>query len=44
VRRLADGILNAQVREIGEMKVLVADLKAHPSLKRAPDLRPAPAQ
>ena len=41
VRRLADGILTAQVREIGEMKSLVAELKAHPTPPSAPDL-PAP--
>ncbi len=44
VRRLADGILTAQVREIGQMKVLVADLKAHPAPRNAPLLPPAPAQ
>lgn len=26
VRKLADGIIAAQVREIGEMKALIADL------------------
>lgn len=30
VRKLADGILEAQVREIGEMNALIADLEAHP--------------
>jgi len=30
VRELADGIIEAQVREIAEMKALIADLKAHP--------------
>lgn len=30
VRRLADGILEAQVREIREMNALIADLQAHP--------------
>ena len=51
VRKLADGIIEAQVREIGEMKALIADLKAHPLAKNAPDLTsyrdrgaPAPAQ
>src|SRR4051812_45912710 len=29
VRKLADGIIEAQVREIGEMERLIADLKAH---------------
>jgi uncharacterized protein (DUF305 family) len=27
VRKLADGIIEAQVREIGEMKALIADLQ-----------------
>ncbi len=27
VRKLADGIIEAQVREIGEMKTLIDDLK-----------------
>lgn len=40
VRHLADGILAAQVREISQMKALVADLKAHPPSKSAPTLRP----
>src|SRR3569832_736151 len=31
VRKLADGIIEAQVREIGEMERLIADLKAHPA-------------
>lgn len=44
VRRLADGILTAQVREIGQMKALIADLKAHPSAVNAPVLPPPPAQ
>lgn len=30
VRKLADGILEAQVREIGEMKDLLGDLQRHP--------------
>jgi hypothetical protein len=38
VRRLADGILTTQVREIGEMTDLVRDLKAHPVAAGAPDL------
>ncbi|SFI61217.1 DUF305 domain-containing protein [Caulobacter sp. UNC279MFTsu5.1] len=42
VRRLADGILTAQVREITQMKALVADLKAHPPSKTAPTLPPPP--
>ncbi len=51
VRKLADGIIEAQVREIGEMKQLIADLEAHPVADNAPDLpsyrqrgAPAPAQ
>ena len=40
VRRLADGIIAAQVREIGEMKQLVADLKRTPPPADAPDLAP----
>ncbi|HWU12799.1 MAG TPA: DUF305 domain-containing protein [Caulobacter sp.] len=43
VRQLADGILDAQVREIAGMKALIADLKAHPTPKTAPALAPAPA-
>lgn len=38
VRKLADGIIAAQVREIGEMKALIGDLQRNPP---APDL-PAP--
>lgn len=38
VRRLADGIIDAQVREISEMKRLIARLEAHPSPRGAPDL------
>ena len=30
VRKLADGIIEAQVREIGEMKSLIADLESKP--------------
>jgi len=41
VRKLADGIINAQVREIGEMKKLIADLDRNPSPADAPDLPPA---
>lgn len=36
VRKLADGIIEAQVREIGEMKTLISDLKQHPAT--GPDL------
>lgn len=42
VRQLADGILTAQVREIGQMKALISDLKAHPPPEGAPDLPPPP--
>lgn len=38
VRRLADGIIDAQVREIAEMKRQIARLKAHPVTSDAPDL------
>lgn len=38
VRHLADGIIRAQVKEIGEMKALVADLDRNPPPKDAPDL------
>jgi hypothetical protein len=38
VRRLADRIIEAQVREIGEMKALIADLERNPPPKGAPDL------
>ncbi|SFP91863.1 protein of unknown function [Bradyrhizobium sp. Ghvi] len=42
VRKLADGIIEAQVREIGEMKNLIAELKAHPAPADAKDLPPRP--
>lgn len=42
VRRLADGIIEAQVREIAEMKILVADIKRNGSRGTAP-LPPIPA-
>ena len=38
VRLLADRIIDAQVREIGEMRVLVADLSRNPPPADAPDL------
>ena len=41
VRKLADGIIEAQVREIGEMKQLIADLERNPRPADAPDLKPA---
>lgn len=40
VRELADGIIKAQVREIDEMKTLVADLKEDPLPADAPDIPP----
>ena len=40
VRKLADGIIEAQVREIGEMKQLIADLERNPLPSSAPDLQP----
>jgi len=42
VRKLADGIIEAQVREIGEMNQLIADLEAKPTPKEARDLQPRP--
>lgn len=41
VRALADGIIEAQVREIGEMEKLIRDLEANPPANDAPDLPPA---
>lgn len=38
VRRLADGIIEAQVREIGEMEQLISDLERNPVPAGAPDL------
>lgn len=43
VRKLADGIIEAQVREIGEMETLIADLSANPPDRDAPDLAPRTA-
>ena len=40
VRKLADGIIEAQVREIGEMQQLIADLEAHPLPAGSPDIPP----
>lgn len=40
VRKLADGIIEAQVREIKEMKALIADLEANPPPADAPNLEP----
>ncbi|MBR0752459.1 DUF305 domain-containing protein [Bradyrhizobium jicamae] len=44
VRKLADGIIEAQVREIGEMKQLIAELEAKPAPEGAKDLPPRPAE
>jgi uncharacterized protein (DUF305 family) len=41
VRKLADGIIEAQVREIKEMKNLIADLESHPLAANAKDLSPS---
>lgn len=41
VRKLADGIIEAQVREIGEMKQLIGELERNPTPSGAPDLAPA---
>jgi Na+/proline symporter len=41
VRKLADGIIAAQVREIAEMKGLIADLEHNPTVAEAPDLPPS---
>ncbi len=38
VRKLADGIIDAQVREIAQMKRAIARLEAHPTADDAPDL------
>jgi Na+/proline symporter len=40
VRELADSIIEAQVREIGEMKQLIADLERNPPAPGAADLPP----
>jgi uncharacterized protein (DUF305 family) len=40
VRKLADGIIEAQVREIAEMKQLIGNLKRTPVSSNAPDLPP----
>ena len=44
VRELADGIIKAQVREIAEMKQLIADLDANPIPEDAPDLASVPTE
>ena len=38
VRKLADGIIDAQIREIAEMDRLIARLEADPPPARSPDL------
>lgn len=40
VRKLADEIIEAQVREIGEMEALIADLEKSPVPPGSPDLPP----
>ena len=40
VRELADGIIEAHMREIAQMKRLIADLEANPTPATAPDLPP----
>lgn len=44
VRELADQIIEAQVREIGEMEKLIADLERNPVPRGAPDLPPRDAR
>jgi len=39
VRNLADKIIEAQIKEISEMKTLISDLQAHPLDVKAPDLK-----
>lgn len=39
VRKLADGIIATQVREIAEMKGLINDIEKHPLDASAPDLK-----
>lgn len=43
VRKLADQIIEAQVREIAEMKRLIRDLRQNPLPAEAPDLPPRAA-
>ncbi len=43
VRELADEIIEAQVREISEMKALIAELEANPPPDEAPRLSPSPS-
>ena len=44
VRQLADQIIESQVREIAEMKQLIADLEQNPPAPNAPDLLPKDRQ
>lgn len=44
VRKLADGIIEAQVKEIAEMKQLIADLSRNAPPAGAPDLPARPPQ
>ena len=44
VRKLADGIIDAQVREIGEMKQLIANLEKNPVAPGTADLPPTQQQ
>jgi hypothetical protein len=44
VRKLADAIIEAQVREIGEMKTLIDDLEKDPPPQSALDLPPASSE
>ena len=44
VRKLADGIIEAQLREIAEMERLITDLERNPVPGSAPDSAPATAQ
>jgi len=44
VRKLADGIIEAQVREIAEMRNLIADLERTPVSPSAPESPPSTAQ
>lgn len=43
VRDLADGIIRTQVKEIGEMKALISELKTSPPAATSRDLPPVPA-
>ncbi len=44
VRELADSIIEAQVREINEMKRLIDQLEAQPTPADAPDLKSVPTE